>query len=125
MKAKYLAPIAAILIAGVAAADEPFVLDASAMDAVTAAGTFTYDAAATVGVTVNYASTVNVSHTAAQDLQLVGLTAYADAFADARGSQFAITETNSFAQVDYTSLISESGSTSFAGALPPLPIAQE
>jgi hypothetical protein len=110
---------AGLLSAGGALADEPFTLGDSEMDAVTAAGVFSYTATAAVDVGVNYLSTVSVTHNATQNLTLVGLTAYADAFADARGSDLAITETNSFAQVDYGALLSESGSTSFAGALPP------
>jgi hypothetical protein len=113
-------PLAAAVALGlgtVAQADEPFVLGADQMDGVTAAGMFMYEASAAVLLQQMQMKVIDVNSNIVSSVDAVGQSATANAFADAVGSPNAITETDTFAQVDAANLITQSGSSSLAALI--------
>ena len=100
-----------LAFAGAAQADQPFVLGAADLDAVTAAGTVAFNT--DILKTVNIAKTVNleVVKTVTSTVSLTGSLATAEASADAIDFANVLAETDVFAQVDAT------GAFSFGEAL--------
>lgn len=88
-----------LALGGVASADEPVVLNAAALDAVTAGGTVEFDTNVFKNVQINKDVELNVLKNVVADVDIDGRLATAEASADALGFN-ALAETDTFAQVD-------------------------
>ena len=94
-----LAGAGLLTMAGVANADEPFVLSETALDKVTAAGTVEFDTNIFKFVDINKDVELTVFKDVDADVDIEGRLATAEASADALGFN-ALAETDTFAQVD-------------------------
>ena len=85
MKKTILTAFAAVACAGAAVADEPVVLNDAAMDNVTAAGTFLYDAAFTGTTDNTITETIDKVFNVTTNFQVSGNGAKGEGYADAFG----------------------------------------
>jgi hypothetical protein len=91
-------------------------------------GIFNYEALGLVNLQNALVKTVDVNSDIDSAVDATGQSATANAFADVFGSANAITETDTFAQVDAVNLITQSGSSSLAaatGTAPPPPVVEQ
>lgn len=96
-----VAGAALIALSGAAFAEEPIVLNESALDSVTAAGMVDFDTNIVKNVSINKIVTLDVLKVVDADVDIDGRLATAEASADALGED-ALAETDTFAQVDDT-----------------------
>ena len=117
MRTTAVAVALALGVSAPALADEPFVLGAEDMDKVTAAGLFDYTAVGVSVLVFETAKLIDVASNINSSVNAVGQSATANAFADAVGSPNAITETDTFEQVEAANLLTQSGSSSLAALI--------
>ncbi|NIA72359.1 hypothetical protein HBA54_27600 [Pelagibius litoralis] len=99
-----------LALSGVASADEPTILSATTLDAVTAGGTVEFDTNVFKTVEINKVVNLTVFKDVDADVDIEGRLATAEASADALGEN-ALAETDTFAQVD------DSGAFAFSESL--------